>query len=121
MKNEYSDLEFSELLENIEKFHPADIADKLRKINKKDPDQFYESLHKIPEEFLGDVLLELPEALRDRAYKSLSNLQMGIAIELKLVQCMKPHQYLEKNNIAEKQVIFSSALPHLSSSLILTL
>jgi magnesium transporter len=79
MKNDHLDIEFDEILKNIEKFHPSDIADKLRRIKNKD--KFYEDLHKIPEEFLGDVLLELPEALRDKAYKSLSNQQISLALE----------------------------------------
>jgi magnesium transporter len=81
MKHEHLDIEFDEILINIEKFHPADIADKLRRTKKKDKDKFYKDLHRIPEEFLGDVLLELPEALRDKAYKSLSNQQLSLALE----------------------------------------
>jgi len=81
MKHEHLDIDFEEILKNIEKFHPADIADKLRRIKKKENQKFYDDLHKIPEEFLGDVLLELPEALRDKAYKSLSNQQISLALE----------------------------------------
>jgi magnesium transporter len=81
MKNEHLDIDFDSILENIEKFHPADIADKLKRVKKKDKEQFYEYLHKIPEEFLGDVLLELPEALRDKAYNALSSQKISLAIE----------------------------------------
>lgn len=61
--------------------HPSDIADSLRKINKKDREDFYDSLHLLPEDILGEVLLELPESLRDKAYKSLSHSQISQAIQ----------------------------------------
>ncbi len=81
MLNKNIELEHEELINNIEDFHASDIADQLKKIKKKDKDQFYDTLHKIPEEYLGDVLLELPDALRDKAYNSLSNQQISHAIE----------------------------------------
>ncbi|MGB3750009.1 MAG: magnesium transporter [Arcobacteraceae bacterium] len=61
--------------------HPSDIADSLRKISKKDRKDFYDSLHLLPEDILGEVLLELPESLRDKAYKSLSHSQISQAIQ----------------------------------------
>lgn len=81
MGKEVIKLEFEEILKNIENYHPSDIAYKLKKIKKKDKEQFYEILHKIPEEYLGEVLLELPESLREKAYKSLSNQQISLALE----------------------------------------
>jgi magnesium transporter len=71
----------SKLINNFNNFHPSDIADELKKIKKKDKKLFYEALHKISDEYLGEVLLELPESLRDKAYKSLSNKQISQAIE----------------------------------------
>jgi len=76
-----TEIEIDTLIQNIENFHPSDIADNLRKLKKKDKDKFYDILHKIPEDYLGDVLLELPEALRDKAYNSLSHQQISNAIE----------------------------------------
>ncbi len=67
--------------DNITEFHASDVADELKRIQKKDKEQFYELLHKIPDDYLGDVLLELPEALRDKAYNSLSNSQITQALE----------------------------------------
>jgi len=81
MGKENLKIDIYEILENIEEFHPSDIAEKLKKIKKKDSEQFYEILHKIPEDYLGEVLLELPEGLRDKAYNSLSNAQISQAIE----------------------------------------
>jgi len=81
MNMEKLNIKAEELIENIENLHPSDIAHKLKKIKKKDKELFYDLLHKIPEEFLGEVLLELPESLRDKAYNSLSNTQISQALE----------------------------------------
>ena len=70
-----------DLLDNIGEHHASDIAWYLKKIQKQDKELFYEILHKIPDDDLGEVLLELPEALRDKAYNSLSNSQITQAIE----------------------------------------
>ncbi len=74
-------IDLDEILDQIDNFHPSDIANKLKKIKKKDNDLFYEYLHKIPQEYLGEVLLELPESLREKAYNSLSHEQISHALE----------------------------------------
>lgn len=81
MENKYVDIDFDHIKENFDEFYPSDIADSLKRISKKDREKFYEILHKIPDEILGEVLLELPESLRDKAYKSLSNTQISQALE----------------------------------------
>ncbi len=81
MKAQNLDHELDTILQNFEELHPADIAGELKQINKKDKEKFYAILHKIPEEFLGDVLLELPESLRDKAYKSLSSGEISQALK----------------------------------------
>lgn len=81
MKNKKTSLKLDNMLTNIEQYHPSDIASKLKKINKKDENVFYDSLHKIPDEYLGEVLLEFPESLRDKAYNSLSHEQISHAVE----------------------------------------
>lgn len=81
MDNKYLDIEIDQIKDNFDEFHPSDIADSLRKVSKKDREKFYDILHKIPEEILGEVLLELPESLRDKAYKSLSSTQISHALE----------------------------------------
>jgi magnesium transporter len=65
----------------LDELHPADIASNLKKIKKKDIETFYDTLHKVPEELLGEVLLELPESLRVKGYKSLSHIQISSALE----------------------------------------
>lgn len=81
MKTQDLENELEIILQNFEELHPADIADELKQINKKDKKKFYVILHKIQEEFLGDVLLELPEYLRDKAYKSLSAPELSQALK----------------------------------------
>ena len=81
MAVDIKNIKLDEILENIEQYHPSDIAYKLKKIKKQDKEEFYKYLHKIPEDFLGEVLLELPEGIRDKAYESLSNDQISQAIE----------------------------------------
>jgi len=81
MKNENINIELDTILENVEDFHASDIAYALKKIKKQSKDEFYEALHKIPDEYLGEVLLELPESLRDKAYNSLSHEQISQALE----------------------------------------
>ena len=81
MENKYVDIDFDNIENSFDEFHPSDIAFSLKKINKKDKEKFYEILHKIPDEILGEVLLELPESLRDKAYKSLSSSQISQALE----------------------------------------
>ena len=81
MAKDIKNIDFEEILANIEQYHPSDIAYKLKKIRKKDKDIFYDYLHKIPDDLLGEVLLELPDGMRDKAYESLSHDQISQAIE----------------------------------------
>jgi magnesium transporter len=53
--------------------HPSDIAYLLKKVRKKETKEtFLELLEKIPHDVLGDVLLELPEKIKDEALEALS-------------------------------------------------
>jgi magnesium transporter len=80
-KNKDIDLDLDDILKQIDDFHPSDIAHKLKKIKKKSDELFYEYLHKIPQKYLGEVLLELPEPLREKAYNSLSLEEISHALE----------------------------------------
>ena len=75
------DIDVEKFLDMMDELHPSDIADNLKKIKKQDKKLFYRLLHEIPEDYLGEVLLELPESLREKAYKSLSSSQITQAIE----------------------------------------
>jgi magnesium transporter len=70
-----------ELLENLETQHPSDIAQSLKKIHKKNPEDFTFVLKNLPEDILGDVILELPEKLREFAYNELSIQQLTDAVD----------------------------------------
>jgi magnesium transporter len=69
----------NELLKQLDLLHPTDIASSLKKIKKNSSDDFYFIIENIPENLLGEVLLELPESLRDDAYKSLSSKELSSA------------------------------------------
>ncbi len=71
----------NELLEQLESLHPSDIANSLKKIEKKSVDDFFFVLKKLPDDILGEVLLELPENLREDAYEELSIEQLTDAVD----------------------------------------
>ena len=59
-------------IENISDQHPSDIAKQILKIKKENSNNFTQAIISIPDDILGDVLLELPESIRDFAYETLS-------------------------------------------------
>ena len=62
--------------------HPSDIAYLLKKIRTKESKEaFLELLGKIPHDILGDVLLELPEKIKDEAIEALSTEELAGAVE----------------------------------------
>jgi magnesium transporter len=71
----------TELLKKIENLHPSDIAYSLKKIRKKSSDDFIFVLRNLPEEILGDVILELPDKLREYAYNELSIEKLTDAVD----------------------------------------
>ena len=60
------------LLKIIHTLHHSDISKSLVKIYKNNPENFYNILPNISKDILGEVLLELPDNIRDKAYSSLS-------------------------------------------------
>ncbi len=73
---------FNEMMHSFEMYlqdpdesniHPSDIAYLLKKVRKKETKEaFLALLEKIPNDVLGDVLLELPEKIKDEALEALS-------------------------------------------------
>jgi magnesium transporter len=62
--------------------HPSDIAYLLKKVRTKESKEaFLELLGKIPHDVLGDVLLELPEKIKDEAIEALSSEELAGAVE----------------------------------------
>lgn len=70
-----------QFLEELDTLHPSDIAKSLKKIKKGNKEEFYSLLPKIPDDLLGEVLLELPENLRDLAYDHLSIEKLTDAVD----------------------------------------
>ncbi len=76
--------EFERFLENrVEtSLHATEIAYLLRKVRKKESkDKFLEVLDRIPQDILGDILIELPEDAKDEAIKHFSSLKLAEAVE----------------------------------------
>jgi magnesium transporter len=71
----------NELLANLENLHQSDIAHSLKKIYKKSHEEFYVILKQLPDELLGEVILELPDYLREDIYATLSTQQLTTAVE----------------------------------------
>ncbi len=69
------------LLENLDNLHQSDIAYSLKKIYKKSPEDFYFVLKQLPDELLGEVILELPDYLREDIYATLTTQQLTTAVE----------------------------------------
>jgi len=82
---------FNEMMHSFEAYlhdpeestlHPSDIAYLLKKVrNKKSKEEFLELLSQIPHDVLGEVLLELPEKIKDEALEALSTEELARAIE----------------------------------------
>lgn len=97
----------NELLKQIENLHPSDIADSLRKIKKTNNDEFYKVLEQLPDDILGDVLLELPEAIREETYSVLSIEQLTDAVEeLESDDATDIIQEIEELDVAKAKEIF---------------
>ncbi len=61
--------------------HPSEIAAYLKYLYSQDRDDFYALLKRLPEEVLGEVLLELPESIKDDAIEHLSAKKLAQAID----------------------------------------
>ena len=61
--------------------HASEVAYLLKKIRSEDKEAFYLALSRIPQDSRGDVLLELPEKLKDEAITFYSTKELAEAIE----------------------------------------
>jgi len=61
--------------------HASEVAYLLKKMRSEDKDAFYDSLSRLPQESRGDVLLELPEKLKDEAISHYSTKELAEAVE----------------------------------------
>ncbi|HFU74412.1 MAG TPA: magnesium transporter, partial [Helicobacteraceae bacterium] len=74
---------FDQLLlnEGDSSLHPSEIAYLLKKVRHEDRDEFFVMLREIPQDYLGDVLLELPEKIKDEAIEFFSSHELAQAVE----------------------------------------
>ncbi len=61
--------------------HPSEVAAYLKYLHAQDKEEFYALLKRLPEEVLGEVLLELPESIKDDAIEHLSVKKLAQAID----------------------------------------
>ena len=61
--------------------HPSEIAAYLKYLASEDKEEFYHLLKQLPDDILGEVLLELPEAIKDDAIEHLSVKKLAKAVE----------------------------------------
>jgi len=80
-KIKYENLTIEEIASQFKDNHPVDIAEVLLKIKKEDNEKFNQLLNEIPEEQLGEVILEFPEHIKDQTYKQLSIEKLTSSLE----------------------------------------
>lgn len=96
-----------ELLEKVDELHPSDIADSLKKIENESSEDFFYTLKQIPDEILGEVILELPENLREDAYEELSIEKLTEAVdELESDDATDIIQEIEELDVEKAKEIF---------------
>ena len=61
--------------------HASEVAYLLKKIRKASEEEFLDSLTRLPQEARGDVILELPEKLKDEAISHYSTKELAEAVE----------------------------------------
>ena len=61
--------------------HASEVAYLLKKIRKGSEEEFLDSLTRLPQEARGDVILELPEKLKDEAISHYSTKELAEAVE----------------------------------------
>ena len=71
-KIKYDKMTIDEIITQFKEAHPVDIAEVLLKVKKEDNEKFNQLLNKVPEDLLGEVILEFPEHVKEQAYKHLS-------------------------------------------------
>lgn len=95
------------LLEKIELLHPSEIALSLKKIHKKNSEDFYSIIKELPSIFLGEAILKLPDYLREETYSCLTPKQLSIAIEkLNSDEQTDIIQEIEHNDKQKAQAVF---------------
>jgi magnesium transporter len=96
-----------ELLNNLHKLHPSDIAYSLKKIEQKSEKDFFFVIKQLPDDILGDVILELPDNLREDVYEELSIEKLTDAVdELESDDATDIIQEIEEIDVKKAKEIF---------------
>lgn len=96
-----------ELLKNLHKLHPSDIAYSLKKIEQKSEKDFFFVIKQLPDDILGDVILELPDNLREDVYEELSIEKLTDAVdELESDDATDLIQEIEEIDVKKAKEIF---------------
>jgi magnesium transporter len=91
--------------------HPSDIAKALKQEYQltKDTEQFLEDIKAFPAELLGDVLIELPDNLKEKVYENLSNDELASVIEeMETDDATDTIQEIEENDEEKAREIMDS-------------
>jgi len=96
--------------EGFEEYHESEIAKILKEIYSQDGvEQFLYYMRSIPEEYLGEILLELPENIKDEALNELSvNQLVDIVDELDSDDAADLMQDIEDIDKAKERAILSN-------------
>ncbi len=88
--------------------HPSDVGRYLKALDSEDKNLFKTTLEKIPPDYLGSILLELPEKLKKRAISLLSHKSLAEATsELESDDATDLVQEMEDMDASKAKVVFS--------------
>lgn len=88
--------------------HPSDVGRYLKTLDSEDKNLFKTTIEKIPPDYLGSILLELPEKLKKRAISLLSYKSLAEATsELESDDATDLVQEMEDMDASKAQVVFS--------------
>lgn len=103
--------EFESFLKDPESnaMHPSDVGRYLKALDSEDKNLFKTTLERIPPDYLGSILLELPEKLKKRAISLLSHKSLAEATsELESDDATDLVQEMEDMDASKAKVVFSN-------------
>ena len=97
-------------MSDLEQLHPADIAQVLKQTYKNESeDEFLKQLKDLPNELQGEVILELPEKLKDKVYEDFTDQELiDLIEELDTDDATDLLQDIEEKNEEQAQIIMGS-------------
>jgi len=92
--------------------HPSDIANLLKRKKLYDEDEFFEYINNLPDDILGAVIIELPDADRNLVFEELEPEKLKVAIkELETDDATDLYQEIEEIDEVKARKVFN-ALDH---------